>query len=244
MNRLALNYNGQGKYAQAEARHSQVLKIERRVLCPENPNTMAALRNLGYDCERQGKYAQAEEIDSQSLEVHRRVSGPEHPSTLIPMTNLAIVYDEQGKFAQAEPLFRQIVDIQRRVLGPSIPTHWNPCATWLNFSAILASTRKLRRYAARPWRSGAACWARRVRQRSHPMHDLADTYYVQGKYAQAEPVFKQVLEAGRRVMGPEDPVTLNTLSGLAAGMKIKWPSNSCWGTGRHTIDDHIPDADC
>jgi tetratricopeptide (TPR) repeat protein len=40
------------------------------------------------------------------------------------------------------------------------------------------------------------------------MNNLADNYSNQGKYAQAEPLDREVLEIRRRTLGPEDPLTL------------------------------------
>ena len=48
------------------------------------------------------------------------------------------------------------------------------------------------------------------------MNNLADVYDAQGKYAQAEALFSQTLEIQRRVLGPEHPDTLDTLSDFAS----------------------------
>jgi len=48
------------------------------------------------------------------------------------------------------------------------------------------------------------------------MNDLANVYSSQGKYAQAEALFKPTLEARRRLLGPEHPNTLSTLSDIAS----------------------------
>jgi tetratricopeptide (TPR) repeat protein len=44
---------------------------------------------------------------------------------------------------------------------------------------------------------------------------LAKTYSSQGKYARAEPLFRQTLELRRRVLGPEDRDTLDAAANLA-----------------------------
>jgi tetratricopeptide (TPR) repeat protein len=47
------------------------------------------------------------------------------------------------------------------------------------------------------------------------MNNLANVYYSQAKYAQAEALFRQALETRRRVLGPEHPSTLNSIFNLA-----------------------------
>ena len=47
------------------------------------------------------------------------------------------------------------------------------------------------------------------------MSRLASVYYLEGKYAQAEALDNQTLEIQRRVLGPEHPDTLESMSSLA-----------------------------
>jgi tetratricopeptide (TPR) repeat protein len=48
------------------------------------------------------------------------------------------------------------------------------------------------------------------------MDTLANAYAAQGEYTRAEPLFVQTLEIERRVLGPEHPDLLVTLSGVAS----------------------------
>ena len=48
------------------------------------------------------------------------------------------------------------------------------------------------------------------------MNNLATVYRAEGKYAEAEPIFVDVLEIRRRVLGEEHPDTLRTLNALAS----------------------------
>ena len=47
------------------------------------------------------------------------------------------------------------------------------------------------------------------------MGGLALVLLYRGKVDEAEPLLRQVLEAGRRVLGPEHPTTLASMSNLA-----------------------------
>ena len=48
------------------------------------------------------------------------------------------------------------------------------------------------------------------------MNNLADLYQSQGRYGEAEPLYRRALEARERVLGPEHPHTLATKNNLAA----------------------------
>ena len=47
------------------------------------------------------------------------------------------------------------------------------------------------------------------------MNNLAVLYQAQGRYGEAEPLYKRALEACERVLGPEHPHTLLSVSNLA-----------------------------
>ncbi|KAK3346489.1 Tetratricopeptide repeat-domain-containing protein [Lasiosphaeria hispida] len=51
------------------------------------------------------------------------------------------------------------------------------------------------------------------------MGNLASTYRSQGRWAEAEPLKVQVVEARKRVLGPEHPDTLDSMNNLAITWK-------------------------
>ena len=57
--------------------------------------------------------------------------------------------------------------------------------------------------------------------REHPdtllsVNNLAALYHAQGRYSEAEPLYKRALEASERVLGREHPDTLQSVNNLAA----------------------------
>jgi tetratricopeptide (TPR) repeat protein len=56
------------------------------------------------------------------------------------------------------------------------------------------------------------------------MNNLARAYRGQGQYGQAEPLFAQVLQLRREVLGPRDPATLRSMRNLA---------EAYWDQGRY-----------
>ena len=62
LNNLALLYEAQGSYAQAEPLYKRALAIREKVLGPEHPDTAQSLNNLAGLYDSQGSYAQAEPL--------------------------------------------------------------------------------------------------------------------------------------------------------------------------------------
>ncbi|HET8948807.1 MAG TPA: tetratricopeptide repeat protein, partial [Candidatus Polarisedimenticolia bacterium] len=68
MNNLALAYQSQGRYDEAEALHLQTLAIRRRVLGPTHPDTLTSLYNLACVDAKRGHRDKAMEWLEQDVE--------------------------------------------------------------------------------------------------------------------------------------------------------------------------------
>ena len=193
LDNLANIYAAEGKYSQAEAPYRQATETKRRILGIEHPETLRSMGNLAVVYEGEGKYSEAETLQSQILDVSRRVLGPEHPETLRAMGNLAETNDQDGKYGKAESLFSQVLEMERRVLGAEHP---NTLETLSEFAWMcqrqqkysLAQTEGARVLASR----------RRVLGSDHPdtmnsAANLALAYLSDGKFAQSEPLAREVL---------------------------------------------------
>ena len=212
---IGQTYQDLGLYPEARTQLERALELHRRVLGPENPETLKTMRRLGRTAELQGQYPEAEAILVQALEKQRRVLGPEHRDTLGSMNNLGLVYYREGKYAQAEALLGQTLETGRRVLGPEHPTTLASMANLGNVyylqgkyaqaEALDQQTLDIRRRVSGPEHSDTLV----------NMNNLAVVYLDQGKYAQAEALYSRTLEIQRRVLGPEHLDTLISMHNLA-----------------------------
>jgi eukaryotic-like serine/threonine-protein kinase len=114
-------YRDEGKYEQAEQLLTQVLEIQRRVLAPENPDTLRSMSDLGAVYHDESKDDLAEPLLIKALELRRRVLGPANPDTLETMGALAEVELTKQKYADAEPLLREAVGTTEK----TSPNAWN-----------------------------------------------------------------------------------------------------------------------
>ena len=200
-NTIGKTYTDLGLYTEAAKQLEAALDLRRRVLGPENPETLRSMNDLALVyLDEGGKFKQAEALATQALESRRRVLGPEHPDTLTSMSNLATIYYLEGKYPQAEALHHQTLEIRRRVLGPEHP---DTLASMNNLANVYYHEEKDAQ--AEALHSQALEIRRRVLGPEHPatlraMNDLAGVYADEGKFAQAEALFSQGLEIDRRAL--------------------------------------------
>lgn len=213
---IGQTYRDLGQYSEARKHLQRALDLYRRVLGPENPETLKTMSRLGATVWLQGKYPESEALLNQTLQIQRRVLGPEHPDTLASMNALANSYSAQGNHAQAEALHSQTLEIKRRVQGQEHP---ETLASMNNLAIDYDSQGK---YAqAEALFNQSLEIKRRVLGPAHPdtlksMNNLAYVYRMEGKYAQAEALFNETVEIKRRTLGPEHPNTLLSINNLSA----------------------------
>jgi hypothetical protein len=73
-----------------------VIKVRKRTLGEEHPNTLSVMANLAISYSNQGQTHEATELEMKVIEVRKRTLGEEHLNTLSVMANLAISYSNQG----------------------------------------------------------------------------------------------------------------------------------------------------
>ncbi|MGB7281824.1 MAG: serine/threonine-protein kinase, partial [Candidatus Acidiferrum sp.] len=208
-------YDNLGLYAQAMPLVQKSVEIQKRVLGPENPDTLKSQNNLAILLARSGHFPEAERLVRETMDTSRRVLGPDAPLTLGSTSNLAILLDHEGRLAEAEQLDRQTLEASRRVLGPEHPSTLKAMMTLANVlwhEGKLAEAEKQDREILDI--------RRRVLGPDHPdtlntMNNLASVLDDEGHYADAEKLYRETLDIQRRVLGPEHPFTIGSMSNLA-----------------------------
>jgi serine/threonine protein kinase len=80
-------YDNLGLYSRAQGLQQKAVEIQRRVLGPEDPETLKSMSALALTLRRQGLFREAETLQRQTLYAQRRVLGLEDPDTLRSMNN-------------------------------------------------------------------------------------------------------------------------------------------------------------
>jgi len=100
--RLAWTLFREGKLAEAEAQQQRLIDVERRVLGPQNAETVGVMGDLATTLDVEGHTVEAEKMQREVLEAQKRLLGPEAHYTLISADNLASILVREGRLAEAQ----------------------------------------------------------------------------------------------------------------------------------------------
>jgi tetratricopeptide (TPR) repeat protein len=114
---IALNYNAQGRYAEAEPLLKRSLAIYEQALGPEHPSVAQSLSNIALNYSAQGRYAEAEPLLKRSLAIYEKALGPDHPDVAVVLSNLSMFYSTQSDQKSALTFIRRASSIFRKRLG-------------------------------------------------------------------------------------------------------------------------------
>ncbi len=215
MSNLAVFYNDQGRYEEAERLFSDALKNLRILKGDEDRATISCTNNLASVYKKLGRHTEAEALYSRVLEVSRRVLGAEHIETLAAMNNLATLYYKLGKHQKAEKLFVNTFEITRKALGEEHP---QTLSSMYNLAKLYQDQNNYKQ--AEQLYEQTLDVSRRVLGEEHPdtlqsMNNLAVVYHCLGRHTDAEQLLVRTVELRRRVQGENNPGTLTTMNNLA-----------------------------
>ena len=118
---LAMLYQIQGRWKEAEKFEVKVLDTRKRVLGEGHFHTLGSQDNLVSIYAEQRRWKEAEELETRVIEAKKRLLGQEDRYTLFSQGNLAMLYASQGRLKEAEKLEMQVVETRKRVLGQEHP---------------------------------------------------------------------------------------------------------------------------
>ena len=211
-------YDSLGLFPQAKTLLARALDLQRRVLGPDDPQTLTSLSQMSLLLTEEGNYPEAEKLQREAFVVRARVLGPEHPDTIASMARLATVLSLQGRNAEATKMKRDAFAISRRVLGPEHPETLRMANS---FVAVLWQQGVDQLYSeAEQVEREAIDIEKRVLGPEHPdtlngMINLGVIMRRTGRYAEAEKIYREILSVQSRVLGPEHPDTLVLRDSLA-----------------------------
>ena len=206
----------QGRYAEAEPLYKRALAIREKALGPDHPDVGTSLNNLAVLYQAQGRYAEAEPLYKRALAIREKALGPDHPDVGTSLNNLAVLYQQPG------PLRRGRAALQARARHPREGAGARPprCRHLAQQPGRAVSTP--RAATPRPSRSTSARSpsARRRWAPTTPMSAPRSTTWpsctsAQGRYAEAEPLYKRALAIREKALGPDHPDVGTSLNNLA-----------------------------
>ena len=214
LNNLALVYEAQGKYAEAEGLFSRALAIKEKALGADHPDMAIALNHLALVYYDEAKYAAAEGLYKRALAIKEKAFGAGPPQVAASLNNLALVYEAQGKYADAEGLYKRVLAIYEKALGAGHP---NVALTLSNLAVVYKDEGK---YAdAEGLYKRVLAIYEKALGAGHPyvartLSNLAVVYKDEGKYADAEGLHRRALTIREKTLGADHPHVAETLYNL------------------------------
>ncbi|KAL4967797.1 P-loop containing nucleoside triphosphate hydrolase protein [Aspergillus stella-maris] len=202
---LALTYDYQGRWKEAEELGVQVMEVHSQVLGTEHPYTLTNMANLASTLCNQGRWHEAEKLEVQVLETKKTVLGAEHPDTLTSMANLASIYWNRGRWDEAEKQEVQVIETLKTVLGAKHP---NTLTSMANLASTLCN--QGRWDEAEKLNMQVMETSKTVLGPEHPstltsMNNLAHTWHSQQKFHDALALMEECLTLRKEVLGPSHP---------------------------------------
>ena len=214
LNNLAVLYDNQGRYSEAEPLYLDALEMRRRLFTGDHPDVASSLNNLALLYHNQGKYSEAEPLYLDALEMRRRLFTGDHPNVATSLNNLASLYYNQGKYSEAEPLYLDALEMTKRLFTGDHPD----VANSLNNLAVLYDSEGKYNEAELLYLE-ALKMRRQLFTGDHPdvassLNNLAVLYDNQGKYNKAEPLYLDALAMSERTLGANHPNTITVRNNL------------------------------
>ncbi len=207
---LASIYQAQGRYAEAEPLLKRSVEIREHSFGQEHPLVGKSLFALASVYQAQGKHAEAKPLFKRALEMqedatalnnlavryhdqgkyfeaellYKRSLEIQEDATVL--HNLAVLYHNQGKYAEAEPLYKRALAIKEKALGPD---HKEVTKIRNNLTKLHTA-------------------------QANELNNLAVRYHDQGKYAEAEPLYKRALAMMEKALGPDHKEVTNIRNNL------------------------------
>jgi serine/threonine protein kinase len=205
---LAQVLNELGRLSEAEEMLRECLKTQRRIRGPKDETTQLATCSLGECLVLQGKWDEAEALARDCLDIGKEAFPKDHPMVMIARDVLVYVLVWAGKTRELESVARENVDAATRVWGPNHPKRWR-CVIYLAIANYLqgkfTDAERLADEVFRTFDSGL---------RGESIVVLGFVYRGQGRWAEAEKMLRQAVDAHSRIRGTQNSVTFFQLWAL------------------------------
>jgi tetratricopeptide (TPR) repeat protein len=171
-----------------------------------------------------GKFAEAVPLAQRVLAIAERALGSDHRDVATLLNNLAELCRRQGRYTDAEPLYKRALAIREKVPDPGHPdiaTSRPRSTTWLCSITSKAATPMPSRSISKRWRSARKGSVPAIRRLRSCSTILLSFIGVQGRYAEAEALYKQALAIRERGLDPGRPDIATSLNDLALLYRVQ-----------------------
>jgi tetratricopeptide (TPR) repeat protein len=209
-----------GKFEEEERLLREQLLLYRKLLGNERNRVANTLNALGVVIHNRGRFGEAEPYLREALVIRKKLLGEAHKDVALSMYNLGMTLHAQEGLSEAEEMFRSAEAILRKVMAADDDVL---LLTVRNLALVLLAQRKyaeaespLRECAMQARRKGAP-----PEKVENWLADLADAIYRQNKFAEAEALYREVLESRNKRLA-EDHEGVITAKASIGRLLAEW----------------------
>jgi tetratricopeptide (TPR) repeat protein len=219
--KLALVYRSQARFAEARSMLERVLESRKTSLGPDHLDTIQAIEYLAMtineyaEAENAEAYAEAESLHKQALAHREAQLGVDHLDTLWTADSLATNYRAQGRHLEAVEIYERVLEGRKLQLGEDHPqTIW----TLANIASAYTSLGR--------WNEAEVMWKQAIvyneQRRGHnhsqtlfAVEGLADVYHQQSRFDEAINLYNRALRGNEESLGNGHPSVMRKMHKLA-----------------------------
>ncbi|KAG8561353.1 hypothetical protein GDO81_015325 [Engystomops pustulosus] len=184
LHNLVIQYASQGRYEVAVPLCKQALEDLEKTSGHDHPDVATMLNILALVYRDQNKYKDAANLLNDALAIREKTLGKDHPAVAATLNNLAVLYGKRGKYKEAEPLCKRALEIREKNQGK-----YEEVEYYYQRALDIYQTK------LGPDDPNVA----------KTKNNLASCYLKQGKFKQAETLYKEILtRAHEREFGSVD----------------------------------------
>ena len=99
---LALLYQNQGQFEEAESLYQRALAIDEKVYGQDHLEVATDLSSLANHYRDQGRYEEAEPLYQRALAIREKTLGPEHPDTISVREDYTALLEKMGQTTSSD----------------------------------------------------------------------------------------------------------------------------------------------
>jgi pentatricopeptide repeat protein len=220
--------NSKNDFTEAEQLYQQALRIQEKLLNPEDPGTVRTLIDLANTYRSEGKYIEAEPLFKRALAFYKadEQSGVDLATHL---QRLASLYVDLGKYPEAVPLLDRVRKIQETLLYQwPAPTNFRPYQL-----ALTLDEQGLINYYQGNYAKAEELYEKSLdidRKQLEPsnteiatmLHNLALTYFKEARYVESEQYEKESLAMRGESGNPDRLATSHSVLARLYGAQGKY----------------------
>jgi serine/threonine protein kinase len=211
---LGWTYLVLGESDKAEEHLIRAQKIYIDCYGKNHPDTLGARWLLGWVYEDQGRYQDAEDLWTEVLRISQHVYETEHVREM--KSGLALTYYHLGKYKQAESLYNEILQAEQDKGSKAGLSLHSICCCKCDLARVYVA-QGLYKKAEQLLREtlASADWEAESQWRLLYTKALGEICRIQGRYEEAEVLFKEILQKAQNILGDEHMGTVGIKYSLA-----------------------------